>query len=188
MLSAACRACSESWIWRRASPGLPFAASAKVRSTASQNCATEFSRYWRCSGVRSATATCSSFASASFKSEPHPLELRRPRGQGIGLVVVQHVAHGQRQGVEVVLNAQQLQRVLAVAVDQVVLQLPQAGDLPGDVPGVGHHGGQSDDQPQDKSRSWRPMRRRWARHAPRIQRAGVKCHCGAVGRASALSS
>ena len=34
-----------SWIWLRASSGLPFAASAKVRSTASQNWAMEFLRY-----------------------------------------------------------------------------------------------------------------------------------------------
>ena len=127
------------------------------------------------------------FRQSVVQVSPHPLELRRPRGQRIRLVVIQHVAHGQRQGVEIVLNAQQLQGVFAVAVHQIVLQFPQAGDLPGDVSGIGHHGGQGNDQPQDKSRSWRPMRRIWARHEPRIQRAGVKCHCGeqlAIGSSS----
>ena len=52
-----------------------------------------------------------------------PLELRRPRGQRIGIVVVQHVPHGQREGVEIVLNAKELQRIPAVAINQVILQL-----------------------------------------------------------------
>ena len=44
-------------------------ASANIRSTASQNCASEFPRYWRCSGVRRATATSSSRRSASVEIE-----------------------------------------------------------------------------------------------------------------------
>ena len=48
--SASCRACSDSRIWRRASSSWPDRASSKMRSAASQNCATELARYCACSG------------------------------------------------------------------------------------------------------------------------------------------
>jgi hypothetical protein len=73
------------------------------------------------------------------------LELRGPRRQRIGLIVVQHVAHRQGQRVQIVLDAKQLQRVFPVAVHQIVLQFAQAGDLPRDVSRVSNHGRQRDD-------------------------------------------
>ena len=84
--------------------------------------------------------------------------MRRPGGQGIGLIVVQHVAHGQPEQVQIVLDAQQLEGVPAVSVDQIVLQLAQARNLAGDVGGIGDHGGQRDDQAQEQGGSGRPAR------------------------------
>jgi hypothetical protein len=39
-----------------------------------------------------------------------------------------------------------LQGILAIAVDQIILQSAQAGDLMGDVPRIGDHCGKGDDQ------------------------------------------
>ena len=54
--------------------------------------------------------------------------------------------------VQIVLDAQQLQRVAAVAVGQIALQLAQARDLPREVPGIRRHRGQRDDQPEQEGR------------------------------------
>ena len=83
------------------------------------------------------------------------LKLRRPGRQRVRLVAVEHVAHRQAELVQVVLHAEQLERVLAAAVDQLRLQHPQAGDLPRHVPGIGHHGRERDDQPQQQRRGRR---------------------------------
>ena len=59
---------------------------------------------------------------------------------------------------------------------QVSLQIAKSGNLPGDVPRTSHHGSQSEDQSQEESRSWRPMRRTRWRHVPRIQRDDLNFH------------
>ena len=81
----------------------------------------------------------------------HALELRPPRGKRIALpgfhrVHVEHVAHGDADGIQLVLNAQKLQRILAIPVDQVILQLAQAGDPSCHIPRVSHHGQKRNDQ------------------------------------------
>ncbi len=68
------------------------------------------------------------------------------RGYGSSLSSMSRMASPSR--VEVVLDAEQLERVLAVAIGQVGLQHAQAGDLAGDVPRVGDHRGQRNDQSQ----------------------------------------
>ena len=75
-----------------------------------------------------------------------PVELRRPGGQGVGLVGVEHVAHGERQLVQVALDAQQLQRVATVAIGELGLQLAQPADLARDIDRVGQHDGQRHDE------------------------------------------
>ncbi len=102
------------------------------------------------------------------------LKLGRPRGERIRLVVVEHVAHGERQQIQVILDAQQLQGIFTVAIDQIVLQFADAGNLPRDIAGISHHGGQSDHETQNKGRSRRPDSRCGARHEARIQRGREK--------------
>ena len=65
---------------------------------------------------------------------PDPLELRGPRTDRIGGLAVQHVAHGQAQLIEVVLNPQELQGVAAIAVRQFPLEVAEAGDLARQLP------------------------------------------------------
>ena len=67
-LSASCRACSEMRTWIRASSSWPPRASTKIRSAASQNCATARARYSACSGLRRASASPSSSRSAASRS------------------------------------------------------------------------------------------------------------------------
>lgn len=52
-----------------------------------------------------------------------------PCVERIRLVSVQHVAHGEAESAEIVLHAEQLQRVFAVSVYGLVLQLTQPRDL-----------------------------------------------------------
>ena len=82
--------------------------------------------------------------------EPDAIELRGPGRQRIRLGRVEHVAHGERELIEIVLDAQQLQRVAAIAVGELGLQPPEAGDLAGDVPGVGDDRRQGDHQPEEE--------------------------------------
>ena len=81
----------------------------------------------------------------------NPLELRRPRGQRIGLVTADHVAHGHGEQVEIVLDSQQLQRILAIAVHQFGLQFAQPGHLPRDIGRIRHYRGQRDEQAQQQA-------------------------------------
>ena len=76
------------------------------------------------------------------------LELSLPGDQRVGLVVVEHVPHGEAQGIQVILNPEKLERIAAIMLDQIVLQFAQRGNLPGDVPGISHDGGDGDDQPE----------------------------------------
>ena len=64
-----------------------------------------------------------------FQIRAHPAELPLPRREGIGLAAVQHVAHGQTERIQVVLNAQQEERIGAIAVDDAALQALQAAKL-----------------------------------------------------------
>ena len=90
------------------------------------------------------------------------LELRGPGGEGIGLVVIEHVAHGEAEGIEIVLHAKELKGVATIVLDEIVLQLAQARDLQRDVPGIGYHGGDGDNQAERQAGGWRTLRR--ARH------------------------
>ena len=124
-----------------------------MRSAASQNCATELARYAACSGVRRATATSSSLAQRGVEISADAVELRRPGGERIGLRSASSMSRiASAELVQVVLNAQQLQRVPAVAVGEIGLQLPQAGNLPRDVPRVGDHRRERDQQAQQQGR------------------------------------
>jgi len=71
-------------------------------------------------------------------------ELRDPGENWIGLGGVLHVAHSEAERVEVVLNAEELERVTAVAVNEVALQFVDACELEGDVGGVGEDGEDGD--------------------------------------------
>ena len=64
-----------------------------------------------------------------FQIGPDAAELRRPCRERIGLLFVEHVAHGERERVEPVLDAQQQQRIGAIAVDGFGLQLFQTAEL-----------------------------------------------------------
>ena len=98
VLSASCRACSEIRICVRASAGLAIPAPARRSDPRHPRTA------------RPDSPDIALFGSAIAPAQPavsrrkrvveigaHALELRRPRGQRIGLIVVQHVAHGQRR-------------------------------------------------------------------------------------------
>jgi hypothetical protein len=67
------------------------------------------------------------------------------------LIVVQHVAHGERQRIQIVLDAQQLERPLAIAVGEIGLQGAETGNLPGYVPRFGDDSRQRDDEPNQKA-------------------------------------
>ena len=67
------------------------------------------------------------------------------------MVVVQHVPHREPEQMQIVLNAQQLERILAVPIDQVALKHTQAGNLAIDVDRVGHDGRERQDQPNQEA-------------------------------------
>jgi hypothetical protein len=79
------------------------------------------------------------------------LKLRRPGGERIRFVIVNHIAHGDREQVQIVLDAQQLEGILAVAVNQFGLKLAQTCDLPRDVRRVGDDRGERDDQAKQQA-------------------------------------
>ena len=70
---------------------------------------------------------------------------------------VQHVAHGESDGIQIVLNAQELQGIFAVAIDHVALQATKSGKLHGDVGGIGQNGRESDDQSEQQAGGWRAL-------------------------------
>ena len=87
-------------------------------------------------------------------------ELRNPRHDGVRLGRVLHVAHGEAEGVEIVLYAQELQGVAAVAVNEFALHLAHARKLHRDLGGIGQDSEDSDDQAEIKAASGRLLRRR----------------------------
>lgn len=73
-------------------------------------------------------------------------ELRDPGKDGVRLGGILHVAHGEAEGVEIVLDAEELERVATIAVDEFALEFAEAGELDGDVSGVGEYGEDGNDQ------------------------------------------
>ena len=94
---------------------------------------------------------------------PQPLKLRSPGGQWIRLFTVQHVAHRQPQRVEIVLDSEKLKRVFPIPIGKARLELSQSGDLPRDVPGIGDHRREGDDE---------------AEQQPDCRRSPPRCLCG----------
>lgn len=81
-----------------------------------------------------------------FEVGADAFELRDPGDDRVGLGGILHVAHSEAEGVEIVLDAQELERVAAVAVDEVALHFADARELDGDVGGVGEDGEDGDDE------------------------------------------
>ncbi len=82
---------------------------------------------------------------------------------------VEHVAHGERELRQVVLDAQQLQRLAAVPIGELGLQTSQAADLTGDVPRIREDEGQRQHQADEQ---------RHGRGA--VDRASRSGHLGAI--------
>ena len=85
------------------------------------------------------------------------IELRGPRGEGVRLGSVKHVAHGQRDGIQIILNAKKLQGIFAITVDYVALQPAQTRELYGNVGRISQHRGQRDDQAEKQAGSRRAL-------------------------------
>lgn len=91
-------------------------------------------------------------------------KLRDPGDDGIRLGGILHVAHGEAEGVEIILDAEELERVAAIAVDEFALEFAEAGELDGDVGGVGEYGKDGDDQAKEEALCWRLLRGRSGLH------------------------
>ena len=78
-------------------------------------------------------------------------ELGFPGGEGVRLVVIEHIAHGEGERIQIILHAEELQRGFAIAFDEIILQGAEAGDLVSDVGGVGDDGRERDEQPEDQT-------------------------------------
>jgi len=72
--------------------------------------------------------------------------LRDPGDDGVRLGGILHVAHSEAEGVEIVLDAEKLERVTAIAVDEFALEFAQSGELEGDVACVGEDSEDGDGQ------------------------------------------
>ena len=91
-------------------------------------------------------------------------ELRYPGEDRVGLRGILHVAHGEAERVEVVLDAEELKGVTAVAVDEVALHFVDACELEGDVSGVGENGEDGDDEAEVEAPSGSVLRGRGVLH------------------------
>jgi len=80
--------------------------------------------------------------------------LRDPGDDGVRLGGILHVAHSEAEGVEIVLDAEELERVAAIAVDEFALEFAQAGELEGDVSSVGEDGEDGDGQAEIEAPAW----------------------------------
>src|SRR5581483_9913998 len=87
-----------------------------------------------------------------FQIAAQPLELRLISSQGIRLARIEHVPHGERNAVKAVLDAQQQQRIGAVAVDDFRLDAPQAAELNDGVARIHADRKKSQDETRDQSR------------------------------------
>ena len=114
---------------------------------------------------------------------PDARELRRPGHQRIRVVIVQHVPHRQPELIQVVLDAQQLQGILAVPLHQIALEHPQAGQLAVDVQRVGHDRGERQDQPDEQARRGRTTAGSAARHRQRLSETAAESPSRAAPRA-----
>ena len=86
-----------------------------------------------------------------FEVDANAFELRDPSDDGIGFAGILHVAHGEAESVEVVLDAEELEGVAAIAVDEFALEFAEAGELDGDVGGVGEDGEDGDGEAEVKA-------------------------------------
>jgi len=88
----------------------------------------------------------------------NPLKRHRPGRERIRLSAlgVEHVPHGETERVEIVLNPQQLQRVLPVAIGERDLELSHPADLPRHVVRIRRHGGEGDHHSGQQSLGRRP--------------------------------
>jgi len=103
-----------------------------------------------------------------FEVGADAFELRNPGEDGIRFGGILHVAHGETQGVEIVLDAQELQRIAAIAVDEFALKFAHAGELDGDVSGVSEDGEHGDDEAEVKASGGSVLRRRGCLHEGRV--------------------
>jgi hypothetical protein len=70
--------------------------------------------------------------------------------------------------VEIVLDAEKLERVAAIAVDEFALEFSEAGELDGDVGSVGENGEDGDDQAEVEAACGGVLRRRRGWHGGRV--------------------
>ena len=108
------------------------------------------------------------FVKSVVEIDAEAAELALPGAERVRLVALQHVAHGEGEGVEVVLDAQQLERVAAITVDEITLHLAEVGDLEPDVPRVDQHGAENDDQGEQQSPGRGAALIQASRHAARM--------------------
>ncbi len=115
-------------------------------------------------------------------------ELRDPGKDGIGFGGVLHVAHGQAEGVEIVLDAEKLEGVAAIAVDEFALHSANAGELESDVGGIGENGEDSDDEAKIEATRGRGLRGRGVWHREKdITPGRGRERRGEAGRGSTTS-
>jgi hypothetical protein len=80
-------------------------------------------------------------------------------------VGVKHVAHRDSDGIQFILDAEQLQRIFAIPIDQIALQFTQTGYAPRDVPGVAYDGQKRNDEADVEGRRRGSA---WGWHSARI--------------------
>ena len=78
-------------------------------------------------------------------------ELRDPGDDRVWLCGILHVAHGQGQGVEIVLDAKELERIAAIAIYHFALEFADSRELEGDVAGVCEDSEDGDDEAEVKA-------------------------------------
>ena len=78
-------------------------------------------------------------------------ELRDPGDDRVRLCGILHVAHGQGQGVEIVLDAKELERVAAIAIYHFALEFADSRELESDVGGVREDSEDGDDEAEVKA-------------------------------------
>jgi hypothetical protein len=103
-----------------------------------------------------------------FEVGADAFKLRDPGEDGIRFGGVLHVAHGETQGVEIVLDAQELQRIAAVAVDEFALEFTHAGELDGDVGRVSEDGEDGDYEAEVEAACGCVLGGRGGRHGGRV--------------------
>ena len=130
-----------------------------MRSSASQNWLSESVEVLALFGIAIERRRSGFARDGVIEVRAQSAELAMPCRQRIGLAAVQHVAHGEADGVEVVLNAQKEQGVGAIAVDAFRLQTLQSMELQDRVSRIQRHGGQRDGEPPEETDCRRPSQR-----------------------------